>query len=76
MQALIGDIEMTHERFVVAMSNRMPQIEADSLERYFAVLSKLVSKLEDDAKAFPEILNEMFAETAGIIMLEMQKRRG
>ena len=70
------DIRMTQERFCSAMEGRLPAIEADSLERYFAVLSKLVLKLEDPDKSLSQIMNEMMAEAAGVLMAEMQARRG
>ena len=72
---LEADVRMTQERFCVAMEARLPSIEGDSLERYFAVLSKLVLKLEDPERSLGQILNEMMAETASVIMQEMQSRR-
>lgn len=72
---LEADIRMTQERFCVAMEARLASIEADSLERYFAVLSKLVAKLEDPERSLGQIMNEMMAETASVIMQEMQSRR-
>lgn len=73
--ALEADIRMTQERFCMAMEARFPSIEGDSLERYFAVLSNLVLKLEDSERSLGQIMNEMMAETASIIMQEMQSRR-
>lgn len=73
--ALEADVRMTQERFCVAMEGRLSGIEPDSLERYFAVLSKLVLKLEDPDKSLGQIMNEMMAETASVIMQEMQSRR-
>ena len=74
-RALEADIQMTHDRFVQAMETRLPKIEPESLERYFAVLSKLVGKLEDDAKPLNPVMNEMMAEAAGLLMAEMQFRQ-
>ncbi|HEY8517602.1 MAG TPA: hypothetical protein VIS07_18985 [Candidatus Binatia bacterium] len=74
-RALEADIRMTQERFCAAMEARLPSIESDSLERYFAVLSKLVAKLEDPEKSLGQIMNEMMAESAAILMQEMQSRR-
>ncbi len=74
-RALENDIRMTQERFCIAMERRLPAIEPDSLERYFAVLSKLVLKLEDPEKSLGQIMNEMMAETASILMQELQSRR-
>ena len=45
-RALDGDIAMAHERFVRAMEARLPTLELASKERYFAVLTSLVGKLE------------------------------
>jgi hypothetical protein len=73
--ALEADVRMTQERFCAAMEARLPSIEPDSLERYFGVLSKLVLKLEDPDRTLGQIMNEMMAETASIIMQEMQSRR-
>jgi hypothetical protein len=73
--ALEADIRMTQERFCAAMDARLASIEAESLERYFAVLSNLVLKLEDPAKTLGEVMHEMVAESAGMIMQEMQSRR-
>jgi len=75
-RALEDDVRMTQERFCAAMEGRLPSIEADSLERYFAVLSKLVQKLEDQEKGLGQIMSEMMAEAAGVMMAEMQARRG
>jgi hypothetical protein len=75
-RALEADIRMTQERFCAAMELRLPSIEADSLERYFGVLSKLVQKLEDYDKGLGQIMSEMMAEAAGVMMAEMQSRRG
>ena len=74
-EALEADIQMTQERFCLAMEGRLPSIEPDSLERYFAVLSKLVLKLEDADKSLGQIMNEMMAEAASVIMQEIQSRR-
>lgn len=74
-RTLEDDVRMTQERFCVAMEQRLPDIEHESLERYFAVLSNLVAKLEDTEKTLGQIMNEMMAETASVIMLEMQRRR-
>jgi hypothetical protein len=65
---------MTHERFCVAMEARLPGLEADTVERYFGLLSSLVQKLEDSERELGQILQDMMAEAAGLIMQEMQKR--
>lgn len=75
-QALEDDLRMTLDRFVDALDGRLPSIEPDSLERYFAMLSKLVEKLEDESKGINQIMTEMMTEAAGLLMAEMQARRG
>jgi hypothetical protein len=75
-RALEADIRMTQERFCAAMEERLASIEADSLERYFGVLSKLVQKLEDPEKGLGQIMCELMAEAAGVMMAEIQARRG
>ncbi len=68
-----SDVAMTQERFCAAMSARLPLLEADTLERYFGALSKLVEKLEDGDKTLGQVLNETMAEVASLVMQEMQR---
>jgi hypothetical protein len=72
-KALDGDIAMTHERFISAMQGRLPGMELETKERYFAVLNSLVGKLEAPEKKLGEILQEMMAEAASIILQEMNR---
>ena len=74
-RALDGDIAMAHERFVRAMEGRLPTLALESKERYFAVLSALVWKLEMADKSLREVLTEMMAEAAGHLMAEMSESR-
>ena len=67
-QALEGDIRMTHERFVAAMEARLPAMSLEMKETYFAILSNLVAKLEDEDKAMRAILQEMMMEAGTMIM--------
>jgi hypothetical protein len=71
---LDADIMMTHERFVQAMEARLPTLEQASKERYFAVLSIIVGKLETPEKAMREILVEVIAEAGRHLMEEMSAR--
>jgi hypothetical protein len=64
-------IRMTHERFVRAMDERLPAMTLEQKERYFAVLSGLVGRLEDREKALRTILQEMLAEAAPFLFQEM-----
>jgi hypothetical protein len=44
----------------------------ETKERYFALLSKLTGKLEDGGKSLREIMQEMMADAASVILQEMQ----
>jgi len=65
-------IATTHRRFVKAMEARLPGMSVDTKERYFAVLSSLVEKLETVEKPMREIMQEMMSEAATLILQEMQ----
>ena len=70
-KGLDSDILTVHHRFLAAMESRLPDMTLETKERYFAVLSALVSKLEVQEKNLREILQEMMSESAGIIMQEI-----
>lgn len=74
-RALDGDIAMAHTRFVEAMAARLPTLELPSKERYFAVLTILVGKLETQDKTMREVLVEMMTEAGRHIMEEMSAPR-
>ena len=44
-KGLDSDITAVHQRFTAAMESRLPSMNLESKERYFAVLSALVNKL-------------------------------
>lgn len=73
-QALDKDIAFAHQRFVEAMEARLPTLEMTSKERYFAVLTLLVGKLEAPDKSMREVLIEMMAEASRHLMEEMSSR--
>ncbi len=68
---LEGQIRMTHERFTVAMNERLPSMTLEQKERYFAVLSSMVMRLEDAEKPLRVVLQEMMAEAAPYLFREM-----
>lgn len=68
-----SDVAMTQDRFCAAMTARLPSLEDETLERYFAALSKLVGKLEDADKTLGQVLNETMTEVASLVMQEMQR---
>jgi len=69
------DIVATHQRFIEAMEERLPSMTLDSKERYFAILSSLVGKLEAPDKHMREILEEMMVEAGSIILQELNAGR-
>ena len=73
-QALDKDIAFAHQRFVAAMEARLPTLEMPSKERYFAMLTLLVGKLEAQEKTMREVLVEMMAEASRHLMEELSAR--
>ena len=69
--ALDSDIKMTHQRFMHAMESRLGDMAVETKERYFAVLSALVVKLETPGKPLREILQELMSEAASLIFAEL-----
>jgi len=69
---LEDQLRMTHDRFVAAMNARLPAMPLEQKERYFAVLSALVGKLETADKPLREVLQEMMAEAASYVLQEMR----
>jgi RNA processing factor Prp31 len=74
-RALDRDIEIAHERFVEAVGARLPELPLETKERYFAVLSLLVSKLEAHDKTLGDVIQEMIAEAAGHLFQELGSSR-
>jgi hypothetical protein len=70
-KGLDNDIAATHRRFLAAMDQRLPNMSCESKERYFVVLSSLVGKLECNTKSLRDVLREMMAEVASIMMQEI-----
>jgi hypothetical protein len=65
-------IVTTHRRFVKAMDGRLGDLSVETKERYFAVLSSLVAKLEEAEKPMRDIVQEMMSEAASVILQELQ----
>jgi hypothetical protein len=76
-RALQKDLERqiiaTHRRFVKAMDGRLGSMSLENKERYFAVLSSLVTKLETNGKSLRAIMQEMMSEAAMMILPLMQE---
>jgi hypothetical protein len=74
-KGLDNDISAVHQRFAMAMEKRLPSMNVETKERYFAVLAALVGKLEAPEKNLRDILQEMMSETAPIILQEINASR-
>ena len=73
-QALDKDIAFAHQRFVAAMEARLPSLEMASKERYFAMLTLLIGKLEAQEKTMRDVMVEMMAEASRHLMEELSAR--
>jgi hypothetical protein len=65
-------IAATHKRFVKAMDERVATMSDETREAYFAILAKLVAKLETPEKPLKEILQEMMAEAMAEVLHMIQ----
>ena len=70
-QDLDKQILATQQRFQQVMKARLAKMSVESKERYFAVLSVLVSKLEDPHKPLREVLQDVVIESAPYIAQEL-----
>ena len=71
-QDLDKQIVMAQNRFQKAMTARLTRMSLESKERYFAVLSSLVAKLEDPDKPLREVLQDVVIESAPYIAQELK----
>jgi hypothetical protein len=71
VQDLDKQIIATQHRFQRAMRARLAHMTPESKERYFAVLSLLVTKLEDPNKPLREVLQDVVIESAPYIAQEL-----
>jgi hypothetical protein len=65
-------ITATQKRFQKAMHARLAYMSLPSKERYFAVLSLLVTQLEDVEKPLREVLQDVLIESAPYIADELK----
>lgn len=70
-QDLDKQIITAQQRFQKAMKARLANMSLESKERYFAVLSILVAKLEDPHKPLREVLQDVLIESAPYIAREL-----
>jgi hypothetical protein len=73
-QDLDKQILATQRRFQKAMKTRLARMTLGSKERYFAVLSTLVVKLEDPKKPLRDVLQEVLIESAPYIAQELSEQ--
>ena len=62
----------THRRFSEARENRLGTMDLEQKERYFALLSLLVGKLEDASRPMKQVLQELVSEALPIVLSELQ----
>ena len=70
-QDLDKQIIATQRRFQKAMKARLASMPLETKERYFAVLSLLVAKLEDPTKPLRDVLQDVVFESASYIAQEL-----
>lgn len=70
-QDLDKQILATQQRFQKVMKTRLAYMSLETKERYFAVLSLLVSKLADPNKPLREVLQDVVIESAPYIAQEL-----
>ena len=61
----------TQQRFQHAMEARLPDMPLETKERYFAVLSLMVAKLEESHKPLRDVLQDVMIEAAPYIAQEL-----
>lgn len=61
----------THERLNAAIRDRLPNIDREGRERYLALLSVAVGKLEERDKSMREVLQAIVAEALPMVMAEL-----
>ena len=66
--------EIAKPSSVASCSGKYEKLEIASKERYFAVLTSLVAKLEAQEKSMREVLSEMMAEAGRHLMEELSAR--
>jgi hypothetical protein len=70
---LLKQLPDVHERFAALMQGRMKTADSEEVQRYFGMLTKLVEKLEDDDMSMRDVLREMAAEYAAVILMELNR---
>ena len=71
-QELERQIADTHERYVAVMTTRVSGMSREQKERYFAALSALTIRLEDERKPLKTVAQEAISEIVPILVAEIQ----
>ena len=71
-QELERQIADTHERYVTVMTSRVKDMTREQKERYFAALSALTIRLEDERKPLKTVAQEAISEIVPILVAEIQ----
>ena len=71
-QELERQIADTHERYVTVMTSRVSEMPREQKERYFAMLSAVTVRLEDEKKPLRTVAQEAISEILPILVAEMQ----
>ena len=72
LSELDRQIAISHRRFVKAMEERTTTMSLDTKEAYFAIVTKLVAKLENPEKPLREIMQEMMTEAMTEVLQMIQ----
>lgn len=67
------NIATAQRRLILAMEARLPGMPDEQKERYFLVLTSLVTKLEDETKSLRDVLREVMAESAHLVFAELSE---
>lgn len=68
------DIVLTHERLQAAIELRLPGMSLEERERYLALVSPLVTKLEETAKPLRDVIREVIVELLPLVMQGLTAR--
>ncbi len=68
------DVLATQERFTAAMTRRLPAMTREERERYLALLSILVTPLEQLDKPLRQVFQEAGSQALPILLQELSSR--
>ena len=68
---LLEQLPATHARYAELMEERLAAAGVDEIERYFGLISAFVAKLEDEERSLRDVIREMAAEYAVLILSEL-----